>query len=209
MTRWTRRSRRQAPFQIVDDFVAGHGVLPFVHFHMDAGEALAGAVIMNHQVVKSQNFRVRADQIFDFFLQFRTGGLPQQGRDRFFCQVHAAVENEQRHQKAHDAVGLEAGDGLDAPGQQHGGSGDHVVAAVRRRGHQGLGADEFPQSPVEKVHPQLYADGPGQHQDKGQRKFNGRGVEDFLKAGPGQLEADDDDQRSHGQPGKVFIPAWP
>ena len=41
---------------------------------------------------------------------------------------------------------------------------------------------------------------------KGQRKFNGRGVEDFLKAGPGQLEADDDDQRSHGQPGKVFIP---
>ena len=194
------------PLHVVDQLVALHGVFLAVHFHVDGGKALAGAVIVNHQVVISQNLGLGADVVHDTRLKFGGGSFAKQGTDGLLRQLGTAVENEQRHGQTHEAVNGQPGNGLDDGGQQDGGGGDDVVAAVLGGCEQSGGVDFPAQRPVEQAQPQL--DGDGQHQHRRQRggKHHRHRGEDFPHGGLCQLEADNDDHGGDHQTGQVFKP---
>ena len=49
------------PLHIVDQLMAVQGILPHIHLHMEAGEPLTGAVVVDHQIVDAQHLRMGAD----------------------------------------------------------------------------------------------------------------------------------------------------
>ena len=90
--------------QIVDAGVAFEGVFPVIHFHMDAGKPLTGAIVVNHQIVVAQHLLVGFENIDDLLPQFGRCVFSQQGADGIFTQGDAAVQDEHRHTQTHDAV---------------------------------------------------------------------------------------------------------
>ena len=192
--------------QIVDDLVALQGVLVLIHLHMETGEALAGAVIVDHQVMEAQDLGLGADEFSDGLPELRIRRFAQQGGNGLPGQAPAAPQDEQGHGQTHAAVDLPGGEMLCQACQQHGAGGDAVVAAVGGGGLQGGGADERTQLAVEPGQPQLHGDGRDQHTGGHGAEFHGGGIQDLLHRGLGQLEADDDDHSGHGQARQVFKP---
>ena len=79
------------PLHIVDPLVTVQGVFPVVHLHMEAGVALAGAVVMDHEIVIAQHQGLGFHIVHDLPPQVRVGVFSQQGGDGIPCQVPAAV----------------------------------------------------------------------------------------------------------------------
>ena len=100
------------PLHIVDDLVAFHGVFPMVHLHMEAGVALAGAVIVDHQIVIAQDLGVTADVVHQFFPQFGIGAFAQQRGYGFPGHLDAAVEKYGKTLEAAAAALVEYNKGL-------------------------------------------------------------------------------------------------
>ena len=194
------------PFQVVDNLMAQQGVFPAVHFHMDAGEPAAGAVIVNHQVVVAQNLGGGADFVEDLLPQLRAGGLAQQGADGVLSQTKAADEDEHCHRKAHIAVDPQTGHGFHDAAEQHRAGGNHVVAAVGGGGHQRFRLELLAQPSVEQGQPQLHAHGSSQYRCGEPAKGHGLRVENLLEGTFGQFEADEQNHHRHRQAGQVLEP---
>ena len=197
---------QHGPLHVVDDLVALHGVLVLVHLHMEAGEPLAGAVVVDHQVVVAQDLGPAADEVSDELALFGVGALAQQGGDGVLGQIDAAPEDEGGHSQTHDTVHLPAGHTLDDGGGQDGGGGQAVIAAVGGGGHQGGGIDHHAQLGVEPAEPELDGDGAHQNGNGDPLQFHGGGVQDLTDGGLGQLIADDEDQARHGKAGQILEP---
>ena len=194
------------PLHVINQLVAVHGVLPAVHLHMEAGKALAGAIVMDHQVVIAQNLGLGHDVVHDLLPQFRVRVLAQQGGDGVLCQIPAAVQNEQGHAQTNPAVHGNAGPFFNQSRYQNGTGGDAVVAAVRGGGKERGGVDALGQIPVKQVHPEFHRNGSDQHQCRRQSEADRGGVENLIHRGFHQLHADDHDQCRHTQAAQVFRP---
>ena len=194
------------PLDVIDDLVAEEGVLLPVHLHMDAGEALAGAVVVDHQVMVAQNFGAVLDVVHNQLPQGRIRRLAQQGRHRILRQLCAADQDENRHRQAHPAVHIPAGEMLDHRGDQHGGSGQHIVTAVGGSGRQGRGADEGAELGVEQAHPQLHRNGADQDRRRQAGEGHRGGMQDLFHRGLAQFVTDQNDDHGHRQTGQILPP---
>ena len=182
---------------VINTLVAFQRVFPVVHLHVEAGKPLSRAVIVNHQVVVPQNLGLLGYVIHDFLPQLGICAFSQQGRDGVFCQLYAAVQDEQRHAQTDVAVHRQSPEMLNQSRSQNGGGGNAVVAAVGRGGQQGGGVDFLAQLPVKQGHPQLHSDGCDQHPGCHGGKFHRRGMENLLGGAFHQLKADYQNQGGH------------
>ena len=85
-----------APLHVVDQLMAGHGVLPAVQLYVQAGVAAAGAVVVDHQVVAAQDQGKALDVRRDLLRQFLRGPLPQERGEGLLGQLCPAEEDEGR-----------------------------------------------------------------------------------------------------------------
>ena len=65
------------PFNVVNDVVASHGVFPHIHFHVHRGKPLSGTIVMDHQIVKSQDLLTLENLISNQLSQGGICGLSQ------------------------------------------------------------------------------------------------------------------------------------
>ena len=173
---------------------------------MEAGEPLAGAVVMDHQVVIAQHMGLLFDIVHNQPLQLRAGRFTQEGGDGLPGQVPAADQDENRYAQAHEAVDAPAKEVLRQGGDQHRTGGDAVVAAVGGGGLQRGGADAAAQVSVEPAEPELYKNGDKQNGGGKDAEFHRRGIQDFQNGGFAQLKADENNHHCHRQTRQIFKP---
>ena len=141
------------PLQIVNELVAVQRVLLLVHLHMQTAKPLTGSVVVDHQIVVTQNSLLLLHKGDDVLLQLGAGGLSQQGADGILGQHRAAIENESSHAKAHKTVDFPAENPFQHCGDQYRSCGDHIIAAVGGGGKEGGGVDLFSQSGIKQRQP--------------------------------------------------------
>ena len=90
--------------------------------------------------------------------------------------------------------------------REHGRRGGHVVAGVRRRRQQRLGADALAELPVKQAQPELCRDGQQQHRRADRRERDRLRMQDALDGAFDQLRADQQNERRHRQPREIFHP---
>ena len=91
---------------IVEDVVAQQRVLAAVHLGMHAGKALAGTVIVHHEVMDAEDLLMRQDEPGDGLHQLLARRLAKQRADGILRRGPAGPEDEQRHKQADPAVHL-------------------------------------------------------------------------------------------------------
>ena len=92
---------------IVEDVVAQQRVLAAVHLGMHAGEALAGTVVVHHEVMDAEDLLMRQDELGRWTAPApRLAGSPSSGLMVSFADGPAGPEDEQRDQQADPAVDL-------------------------------------------------------------------------------------------------------
>ena len=122
------------------------------------------AVVVHHQVMHAQHAGVAHHSLLDVIHQVIAGAFAQQRAEGVHHQTPAGDQDEHatptpirpssmsqpvtRHRMA---------------GNEHRTGAQHIVAAVRRRGNEGLGADGAADGAVEAAHPQLDQNGSDQH----------------------------------------------
>ena len=193
------------PLHIVNQLMAGNGVLPLIHLHMETAKTLTGAVVVDHQIVDAQHSGLTLHELGNQPAQLRRGGLTQQGADGLFGKTHGAVQNKERHCHAHVAVHLPAGDPFHHRCRQYRQGGDHIVAAVCRSGKQGGRINLLAQTVVEQAQPQLHQNGAHQHDHQGDREQYGLRMQDLLEGGLCQLKADEQHHGSHRKAGQILV----
>ena len=161
---------------------------------MHAGKTAAGAIVVHHQVVRAQNALIAQHFAGDILRQLFAGRLAQKRVYRLFDEADAAVQNEQRHGKAHPAVQHQVGGLAQPQRRQHGRGADDIVSAVGSGGLQGGRTNAPANGPVEHRHPQLHANAARQHRHSKPAEGHGRRVQNFIQAGARQLEANDNDK---------------
>ena len=194
------------PLDVVDEVVADQGVLPGIHLQMEGGKPLAGAIVVNHQVMEAQHLLMAADFSCQGLLQLRVRSVTQQGADGVPGDADAGPDDEQGHQQTHDTVNVPAEGCLHQGGQQHGPGGDAVVAAVGGGGLQGGGLNQLPHFPIEEGHPQLHPDGGQQHGSREPGEGHVLRVQNLLHGAFGQLRADEQNHGRHAETGDVLHP---
>ena len=95
---------QQVTLDTVDDVVAVHDVGIGVHLHVEADQPIAGAVVVNHQIMHAQHAGVAEGLVLNVAYKFRVGGRTQQRVDGIFDEHRAAVQNKQRYSNAHQPV---------------------------------------------------------------------------------------------------------
>ena len=198
---------QEIPLDVVDDVMGRQRVAFGRELDVERSELVAGAVIVDHEVVYAQHTGVGHDGPLDVRHQLRRGRFAQQRAEGVHHEAPAGPEDERGHRHAHEAVEDVPARGTAQDGrEQDGARGQHVVAAVGSGGKQRLGGDALPYGAVEAAHPELDGDGSSQHTDAEPTEDDGCGVEDFHHRFLAQRKPDGQDGDADHQPGKVFVP---
>lgn len=137
---------------------------------MNGRHAFPRPVIVNDQIVRTQNTVVAFHQIGDLLIEFRIYRFSHQRFQGIAENGNARPHNQYGYQKSGDAVHVNAGKMGDQNGSCGGRSGDHIPKGIRRGGLHHFGIDPFPQSAVIRRHPQFYPYGKYQDQKRQQIK---------------------------------------
>ena len=113
--------RMKIALDLINQFVAFEHIILRRHLHMDTGKAAAGAVIMQHQVMRAQHAGIGHDALADFFHRPGIGRCAQQGVDGVADQPPAGPEDKDGHGHSHPPVDAHLEEILDDKGEQHGG----------------------------------------------------------------------------------------
>ena len=197
----------QVALDAVNDIMAVHDVGAGVHLHMEADQPVAGAVVVDHQIMHAQHAGVAQGFFLDMFDKVRVRRRTQQRVDRVFDEHRAAVENKQRYTDAHESIEPgKAGQLGQHGGDQHDTGGDDIVAGIGGGGKQRVRVDALADRAVEAAHPELDEDGRHEHGDRQPAEADRCGGQYFGEAFLEQLNANDQNHHRNRQPGEIFIP---
>ena len=84
---------QQVLFDGINDIMALHHIALGIHFNMEADQAIAGAVIVNHQIMDAQHTGIAKRFLFDVLHQFRVRCGAQDGIDGVPYQLNTAINN--------------------------------------------------------------------------------------------------------------------
>ena len=173
---------------------------------MQHRKTAAGAVVMHHQIVHSQNARIAAHGILDLLHKFRARRFAQQRAERIPHHADAAIQNKHCHSQPHKAIhARNTGKLCYKQRNQHCCRRDHIIAAVGRRCHQHLRIDHSADLAVEGCHPKLYQNRNRQHGGAEPAEHGRLRVQHLAKAFFAQLYADHQDHHRYRQRRNIFI----
>ena len=199
--------RKHIALNVVDDVVAAHHIGVSVHLDMKADQAVAGTVVVDHQIVDAQHAGVAQRLFLNMGDQGGVGRCAQQRVDGIPHERCAAVQNKPGNTQTHHAVNaVEPGEVGQHRGDQHGGGGDDIVAGIGGGCHQGFRVDAPADGAVQARHPELDKNGSDQHQNHRNAEGNLGGMQNLFKAAFQQLDADDKDHHGYGKPCQILIP---
>ena len=95
---------QKIPLDVVDDVVSGQWVGLGGELDVERSKLVAGAVVVDHQVMHAQYAGVGHDGLLDVRHQLRRGRFAQQGAEGIHDEAPARPEDERSHCHAHDAV---------------------------------------------------------------------------------------------------------
>ena len=198
---------KQVPLNAVNDVVAVHDVVLGVHFQMEADQAAAGAVVVDHQIVHAQHAGIAQGLFLDMLDKVRVRRCTQQRIDGVFDKHCTAVQDERRHANTHQTVKAgKTGDFCQDRGRQNRCRRDDIVAGIGGGGQQRFRVDGRADLPVQPAHPELDEDGRSQHCNHEPAESDLRRVQDLGKALLQKLHADDQDHDRDRQTGQILIP---
>ena len=167
-------------------------------------ENAPGAVVVDNEVVHTQNAVVRANLAFERRHKFRLRGLAQKQVDRVLKRADAGAENEQRNHHAEPAVHRDVRIARQHKRQQRDGGRRRVGKAVGHDGAGGGRAGLFAEPVVEPREPKLGGDG---HEQNGERRgavCNRGGLADARGGRFQKLKAHQKNQKGNGQRRNIF-----
>ena len=198
---------KQVPLNAVNDIVTVHDVVLSVHFQMEADQAAAGAVVVDHQIVHAQHAGIAQGLFLNMLDQIRVRRRTQQRIDGVFDEHCTAVQNERRHTDTHQSVNADkAGELCQNRGCQNRCRRDDIVAGIGGGGQQRFRVDGRADLPVQSAHPELDEDGCNQYCNHEPAESDLRRVQNLGKALLQKLHADDQDHDRDRQPGQILIP---
>ena len=192
------------PFHRIDDIMDGGDIVVLIHLGVQRGKQPSGAVIVDDEIVQTEDLRRGQRQTPDAGDQRGIGRTPQQRVNGVLHGGNAGIQNEYRHQYAEIAIELDAEEMPGQRTQQHHRSRGHIAQAVGGGGHHGGGVDLFAQLAVKEIHPALDQNGDRQDDKRQQGKIHRLGGKDLLEGGLAQLEAHEQDDDRDRKPGEVF-----
>ena len=174
---------------------------------MQGGELVSRAVVVHHQIVHSQHAGIGEHLLLDVVHQILAGAFAQQRAERIHHKAPAGDQDERRHAYTHQAIQhIPAGHAAQHRCNEHRAGAQHIVAAVRSSGNEGLGADDTPDGAVEAAHPQLDEDGCDQHGHREPAEHHRGGVQHLDHRFLQQRKADAENGHADYQPRQIFIP---
>ena len=124
---------KEIALDVINDIMADQDILLRRDLAVYRSKAAARPIVVYIQVVQAQNTVVAQDLLVNTLHQFFGRRDPQQRIAGFHNQLHAADHNQKRHNQAHPAIQIIAGQPGDPHANQNGNRAEYVVAAVRRR----------------------------------------------------------------------------
>ena len=177
------------------------------HLHVRARELAAGAVVVDHEVVRPEHAGIAHDLVADVLDVGRVGDLAQKRAHGLPDELHAAPEDESAHGQARPAVEVDVDELRDDGGREDRRRGDDIVSRVHGRGLEGLRGDGAPEAPVERRHPELDRHRAHEHDDHGRPELGGLGAHDLLDGGADQVDADGAYQDGDDEARQVLVAA--
>ena len=177
------------------------------HLGVSACELPARAVVVNHQIVNSQNAGIAHDLVSNVLDQLRIGRLTQKRAHRILNKFKAAPANIGANGKANPCVKIDVRHLRNNCTCQHGACGKDIVLGILRGRMQRLGLDTIAELLVEGRHPELYGHRKRQDCHQGKRELDRFGVDDALNRGLHQLNADQQHERRHDQTREILVAA--
>ena len=175
--------------------------------HMQGGELVPGAVIVDHEVMHAQYPGIAHDGPLNVLHQLGAGALAQQRAQGIHHQAPSGPEDERRHAHAHNAIhDAVARQAAQDGGKEDRSGGQHIVAAVGGGSHQGLRVDLFAHGAVEAAQPELDEDGRRQHPDAEPAERHRRGVEYFQSRFFQQRETDGQNGDADHEARQILVP---
>ena len=195
------------PFDVVDQIVGVQRILLGRQFHMQRGKLVPRAVVVHHQVMHAQHAGVAHHSLLDVIHQVIAGAFAQQRAEGVHHQTPAGDQNEHGHAHTHQTIqNVPAGQAAQNGGNEHRTGAQHIVAAVRRRGNEGLGTDGASDGAVEAAHPQLDQNGSDQHGNGQQTELHRCGMQHLDHRLLQQGKANAQHRHADHQPGQILIP---
>lgn len=167
----------------------------------------AGAVVMDDQVVNTDNFRMGHDSILNTLYQFRIRRLAKKRGEGFPGGVVPGEDDKGCHGEAGEAVDIDMEKPGDAHGKEDHGGGDGVGQGICGGGLHGGGMNFSADALVVMGHVELYGDG-DEKNERGQKpRFHRLGRENFFHGAFAQLHAHQNDDHRKQKARQIFDPA--
>lgn len=194
----------QLVFNVFHGAVEGHEITIGADFRVEGGHETAGAVVMDHDVVNTEDLRVSFGKRADIFQKFLIGLSAQNGVYGGAESPQSGQQHETANSQPAPAIGLDAPEAVEKRAEQHHTRGGTVAEGICGCGQKAFGGDFPSHAAKEEKHEQLYGDGAKQH---GQRqRGNGKrsGTEQLLHGAADKFHGHNKDHHSHQQRGDIF-----
>ena len=189
----------QLLFHVVDLIVELQHVFRGGDLRVDGDHHPAGTVVVDNEVMDTQDALVGHDDVPDLGDKFMGGRRAQQRVQCVLGSVEAGPEDEGGHQDAAPAIDHEAGEMSRQRGDEHRQRGGAVAEGVH-----GGGIQLFAQPPVIGEHIQLHGNGHAQDGNDHRAELHRLRVQDLLQGGFGQLHTHEQNEHGYRQAGQVL-----
>ena len=126
-----------------------------IHLGVQRSKQPAGTVIVDDQIMQTEDLRRCQHQPADSRHQFGVRGAPQQGINGVLHGIVPGIQNEYRNQHTQPAVRLDIEKMTGKRSQQYHAGGNHIAEAVGGGCLHGGGMKFFAQLAVKEIHPAL------------------------------------------------------
>ena len=123
-------------FDVIDHVVALHQIAVSINFYMGRSEDLPGSVIVDHQIMDTEDTRLSSDYFQDLIDHFFIGNFSQQSAGSFSYQLYAGPDDEQGYETSHITIDIEAGHLAYNKADKYGCRRDDIVPAVSGSSHK-------------------------------------------------------------------------
>ena len=183
----------ELPLDIVDGVVKLQDIAGCRHLAVERNDLSSGAVIVDQEVMDTENFRVGQGDLADALDKFWIWGLAQEGIEGILCGRKSRIKDKKAYNQTTPAVYIQRSESSDNRSNKNNGCGESIAQAVGCGGFHGCRLNTIPGGAVIIGHIQLDSDGGGQDHCSQGLEIDGFRVEDLAERGLYQLDGHDQD----------------